>query len=96
MGKAARQKQQRLGEKLKQIREGMGLSQNEIVLKLGIDSARGMISLYENNRREPPLYILLNYSRLSGVCLDEIVDDEVDLPKNLPAKRKGHHRIPKN
>ena len=93
MGRYARPKQKRLGEKLKHIREALGLSQNGIVLQLGLaeDYDRGMISLYENNHREPPLFVLLNYSRLSGVCLDELVDDEVDLPKVLPVKRKGHH-----
>jgi transcriptional regulator with XRE-family HTH domain len=92
MGKYPRQKQKRRGEKLAQIREGLGWSQSEMLQELGIaeDYDRSIINNYEKNRREPPLFILLEYARLSGVCLDEIVDDEADLPKTLPAKRAHH------
>ena len=88
MGKYPRQKQERVGEKLRQIREGLGLSQTDILREFGLDEdyQRGIISNYENDHREPPLFVLLKYARLSGVCLDEIVDDDVDLPKLLPVK----------
>ena len=92
MGKYPRQKQERLGEKLKQIREGLGLSQSDILRKFELDEDydRRIISNYETDHREPPLFILLKYAQLAGLCLDEIVDDEVDLPKRLPAE--GRHR----
>ena len=90
MGRYARQKQRRLGEKLRQIRETLNLSQNEILWRLGLseDYSRTIISNYEQDHREPPLYVLLQYARLAGVCLDAIVDDDVDVPKILPATPK--------
>ena len=87
MGRYPRRKQRRLGEKLLKIRESFELSQNEILWRLGLDEefTRTNISNYEQDHREPPLYVLLQYARLAGICLDAIVDDDVELPKTLPA-----------
>ena len=86
MGKHPRRKQGRLAEKLLQIRLALDLSQNEILRQLGLDEefTRTNISNYELDHREPPLYVLLQYARVAGVCLDVLVDDEVDLPRVLP------------
>jgi transcriptional regulator with XRE-family HTH domain len=86
MGKHPRQKQARLGEKLLQIRRSLNLSQNGILRHLGLENtlSRTIISNYELGEREPPLYVLLRYGRAAGVCLDSIVDDELDLPDRLP------------
>jgi transcriptional regulator with XRE-family HTH domain len=90
MGKFPRRKQKRLGEKLLQIRETLKLSQNEMLFHLGLSEKyeRTIISNYEQDHREPPLFVLLEYARLAGVCLDAIVDDDVDMPKKLPATPK--------
>lgn len=90
MGKHPRRKQQRLAEKLLQVRLALGLSQNEMLRQLGAGEAlmRGSISNYEVGEREPPLYILLGYARLAGVCLERLVDDDLDLPDELPHKPK--------
>jgi transcriptional regulator with XRE-family HTH domain len=90
MGKYPRRKQKRLGAKLLQIRETLKLSQNEILWHLGLsdDYSRTIISNYEQDHREPPLFVLLGYARLAGVCLDAIVNDDVDMPKKLPATPK--------
>jgi transcriptional regulator with XRE-family HTH domain len=90
MGRRPRRQQKRLAEKLLQIRVALGLSQNEMLARLGAeeDLYRTNISNYELGEREPPLYVLLGYARLAGVCLDVIVDDELDLPAKLPAKAK--------
>jgi transcriptional regulator with XRE-family HTH domain len=94
MGRHPRRKQKRLAEKLLKIRLALGLSQNEILRQLGAgdELARGSISNYELGDREPPLYILLGYARLGGVCMDTLVDDELDLPDKLPAKAKHSNR----
>lgn len=93
MGQAAREKPKRLSEKLLQIRERLGLSQNETVRHLGLTGkiSRAKISEYERGEREPTLLILLEYARAAGVCIDVLVDDKVDLPKKLPhaPKHKG-------
>jgi len=94
MGKRPRPKPKRLAEKLLTVRLALGLSQNEMLRRLEAenDLLRGSISNYELGDREPPLYILLGYARLAGVCLDVLVDDDLDLPQKLPAKPKHTHR----
>lgn len=87
MGRAARPKPDRLAEKLKEIREKLGFSQGEIVirLKLGESSiSRSSIAGYELGIKEPPLPILLKYARLANVIVDVLIDDELNLPEQVP------------
>ena len=90
MGKYPRRKQKRLPEKLLQIRTALGLSQNEVLRAIRAEDElyRTNISNYELGEREPPLFVLLGYARIAGVCLDVIVDDELNLPAKLPSKPK--------
>jgi transcriptional regulator with XRE-family HTH domain len=44
------------------------------------------ISDYERGEREPPLIVLLQYARVAGVPTEVLIDDELDLPANLPDK----------
>lgn len=90
MGRAARLRSERLAEKLRQIRDALGLSQNELIRRLGLEDViyQSNISGYESGEREPPLPILLKYAQTVGICLDILVDDELDLPAKLPAKPK--------
>lgn len=98
MGKTARPKPERLPAKLRRIRQALGLSQTEMLAPLGIadELFRSAISGYELGTREPPLPTLLEYARLAGVCLDLLVDDELDLPGKLPSvpKHEGVKRRP--
>jgi transcriptional regulator with XRE-family HTH domain len=89
MGKTPRMKPRRLPEKLRQIRERLGLSQNSLIHQLGFAGVlvQASISGYESGTREPPLPVLLRYSEISGVWLNSIVDDSVDLPEMLPCLR---------
>lgn len=90
MGKKARQKPERLAEKLLAIRTALGLSQTQMVKRLDAEGTivPGQISEFETGKREPSLPLLLRYARLAGLCLDALVDDETDLPDKLPAKPK--------
>ena len=90
MGRTSREKPARLAEKLVQIREALGLSQNEILSRLGLTERlnRDDISKYERGVREPSLPVLLRYARAAGVSADVLIDDELDLPAKLPAKSK--------
>lgn len=91
---AMRLTSQRLGEKLLQIREALGLSQSEMLRRLGFDDALvyNRISDYERGTREPPLPLLLQYARVAGLYVDTLIDDELDLPAKLPTKAKHSHR----
>ena len=88
MGRKPRQKPARLAEKLLQIREGLGLSQNELVRRLGAELTQNRVSDYELGVHEPSLITLLQYARAANVSVETLIDDELDLPAKLPAKRK--------
>jgi transcriptional regulator with XRE-family HTH domain len=92
MGRASREKPERLAEKLLQIRTALGLSQNGMLVRLGIleKSYRNYISDFELGVREPTLPVLLKYARTAGVYVDVLIDDELDLPDKLPTKRSLH------
>jgi transcriptional regulator with XRE-family HTH domain len=89
MGRRARTKQDKLGEKLRQIREALELSQSELLKRLALDDdyQRTIVSSWESGDREPSLRVLLKYARLAGVSTDALIDDEIKLPRRLPAKR---------
>ena len=91
---SARPKPERLAEKLRQIRLALGLSQSEILRRLEAEDliTYHQISGYESGNREPPLQILLQYARVAGVCMEILVDDELDLPAKLPHKPKHSYR----
>jgi transcriptional regulator with XRE-family HTH domain len=88
MARGARLKPKRLAEKLVQIRTALELSQNELIRRLDIDLTQNRISEYETGKGEPPLPVLLRYARLAGVSTDVLIDDELDLPDKLPAKKR--------
>jgi len=83
-----RKKCERLGEKLFQIRSALGLSQREMLRRLGYEEAifYNRVSDYELNKRVPPLPLLLEYAKVAGVHMEDIVDDELGLPDRLPGK----------
>ncbi|HEX8560667.1 MAG TPA: helix-turn-helix transcriptional regulator [Pyrinomonadaceae bacterium] len=90
MGTKARLKQERLGEKLLQIRLALGLSQTELLHRLGAENliSYTQISRYETGQREPPLRILLQYARTANVSVEALIDDGLDLPDKLPSARR--------
>lgn len=51
------------------------------------------ISKYELDKNEPPLLILLAYAKVAQVPLEEIVDDDIDLPRKLPGTFDYHSRL---
>ena len=82
----ARPRPERLAEKLQQVRLSLGLSQSELLKRLDAEDllAYSQISEFETGRREPSLLILLRYARVAGVPTEVLIDDELDLPENLP------------
>lgn len=91
MGSASRPRPARLAEKLFHIRTSLGLSQSEMLTRLGEadELFRSSISAYERGLREPPLPILLKYARVAGIYVDVLIDDEIDLPEELPSRFKS-------
>ena len=82
MGRSRRPRPKLLSTKLRQIRDHLGISQAEMVKRLGNRSIHpAHISAYERGEREPPLPVLLKYAQLVGISTDFIIDDKVKLPK---------------
>lgn len=80
------QKAERLGEKLLEIRMALGLSQSEMLRRLGYEESvyYTRVSDYERGTRVPPLPLVLEYARVAGIHMEDLVDDELDLPSKLP------------
>jgi transcriptional regulator with XRE-family HTH domain len=90
MARGPREKPERLAEKLRAIREALGLSQTEMLRRLGAEErmAYYRISEFESGKGEPSLIILLRYAEAAGVSTDVLIDDRLDLPAKLPARPK--------
>lgn len=82
----ARPRPKRLAEKLRQIRLELGLSQTEMHGRLETEEKilYTRISDYELDKNEPSLMTILAYARVAGVHMEDLVDDELDLPAKLP------------
>src|SRR5947207_12765639 len=93
MARGARIRPERLPEKLLQVRLALGLSQSELLRRLGLEEQMDYrrISEFERGTTEPHLTVLLQYARAAGVHMEDIGDDEWDLPTKLPGdvKYKG-------
>ncbi len=79
----ARRRPKRLAEKLLQIRRALGVTQREMVKRLGVEMPYKNISKYETNKSEAPINVLLAYARLAKVPMAQIVDDDADLTLEL-------------
>ena len=89
--KKASTKSARLAKKLRKIRQQLRLSQNEILDRLGFADHlfRSNISQYERGLRVPSPPVLLAYARLANVDLALLIDDDLDLPEEIPSPAKG-------
>ena len=89
MGRSPREHPKRLASKLRHIRGALNLTQEQMVelLKQAKPSIRpGHVSELERGLREPSLPLLLHYARVAGVPMEALVDDELNLPEELPVK----------
>jgi hypothetical protein len=88
LGRRARQKPERLAEKLSKIRLAPGLSQNAMIKHPGLDDpvAQHVFTNYEAGIRELSSLALLKYSRAAGVHMEAPTDDAPDLPEKLPGQ----------
>lgn len=72
----------------KQIREKLSVSQGELVLRLQLEEdgsiSRSSTPEYELGLKEPPLPVLLKYARLANVIVDVLIDDNLNLPEQIP------------
>jgi transcriptional regulator with XRE-family HTH domain len=80
----------RLAEKLCQIRNRLGYTLEEMAQALSqvkkSPPNKSHIHRFEAGIREPSLLVLLEYSRIAGVSLETLVDDELEMPMKLAKK----------
>jgi len=86
MGQKRRTQPKKLKIKLKTIRVKMEVSQQKMAELLKHYAPNevivpGHISDFEAGKREPSLISLLAYSKVSGISVNVLIDDELDLPK---------------
>lgn len=99
MGSARRPQPERLPAKLLQIRQRLNLTQEQMASRLSRVKSPpqpGLISRFEQGKREPSLLVLLEYARIAGVPMESLVDDELDIPSRLPASGKGRKTKPRS
>ena len=85
MGTRRRNQPKHLGRKLRQVRAGLGVGQKEMARLLGKAEhgvAPGMVSRFERGMLEPSLIVILEYARLGGVAVEELIDDTLELSRD--------------
>lgn len=86
MGRSRRPRPNRLAEKLKQIRRHLDLSQTEMVNRLDYADSPLIpadISLFENDKSEPPTQLVLKYARIVKIPMEILIDDDLELPEGF-------------
>ena len=98
MGSTPKYRPKNLAGKLLQIRKALGLSQSQMLRRLGVEHSfsAARISEYETGAREPSLWVLLAYGRVARVHVETLIDDDATLPKKLPGNFNfaSHKRKP--
>ena len=74
-----------LPAKLRAVRKHLGLSQSQFAARLTLTPQYGRISEYERGKRVPSLLTLLDYARLGGIHIDDLVDDEMEITFKEPS-----------
>jgi transcriptional regulator with XRE-family HTH domain len=75
-----------IGENIKKIRKEKGLQQKQVALELGIDQSN--YNKIENGKREPSIELLDKLSKLFGISVDEILNPDKDVPKEVTVEDK--------
>jgi transcriptional regulator with XRE-family HTH domain len=90
MAKAQRRRPERLAGKLLEIRLGLGLSQNGMIRRLGLEDElqQDYVSKFERGVLVPPLHVLLAYAEAANVWVEVLIKDTLDLPDGLPSSVK--------
>jgi len=83
MGLAPRTRPVRLSPKLAGVRARLNMTQSELADALSdsfISVTKQDISKFEKGEREPPIIVLLRYSKLTNIAMENFADDLLELP----------------
>jgi transcriptional regulator with XRE-family HTH domain len=76
-----------LGSNIKKIREKKGLLQKQVASELGIGHTN--YNKMENGNREPSVSELQKLAKLFNMSIDEIINDEGELPNDITLEDKS-------
>jgi transcriptional regulator with XRE-family HTH domain len=79
MARYRRKSPKKLGQKMREVRLRLEMTQEEVAKQLGTDS--GAISRFERGLRDPSLLEILAFSQMSGVGVELLIDDRQSLAK---------------
>lgn len=87
--RSPRRRPQLLRQKLRQIRGELDITQVELIKRLGLTGFVDAIEIsdYERGVREPDLLTLKAYADGAGISTDDLIDDNVELPRKLPVAK---------
>ena len=90
-----RRRPERPGEKLRQIRLALGLSQSEMLRRLDAEDliTYQQISRRESGKREPSLMILLQYARAAGVRMEKSRPTTNLIYRNVRRASRNNRRV---
>lgn len=75
-------------DKLKLLRKTHGMRQVDLAERMNISAQT--ISKWENMQKKPDIDQLLSLSKLFGVTIDQLVNDDIELDWNIAAKATSH------
>ena len=92
MGRKPQRRPKHLGKKLESIRKQLEITQAkmaELLMEHGAEDTThsGYVAEFETGKRIPSVFTLLAYSKIVGVSINALVDDELDLPKGRESAR---------
>jgi transcriptional regulator with XRE-family HTH domain len=79
MARYRRKSPKKLGQKMREIRLRLEMTQEEVARQIGTDS--GAISRFERGLRDPSLLEILAFSQMSGVGVELLIDDKQSLAR---------------
>ncbi len=82
-----------LPAKLLAIRKKLDKTQSQMVEVLNINEISARINEYEHGTRYPSLLTLLRYSKVSGVLINDLADDELAVTELTFSKRRTSSEI---